>query len=118
MFKIKNVAKLLLGTGAVMVSLHTAAVMFGSCAEKTQCLASVYFGVPDNTTIPIMTDLTQVSNSSSAFVLGNTTFSITDIYTVVQVTGLYLILLGIVGLIIFQLNKLPAIFARRLVRSR
>lgn len=117
MFKIKNVAKLLLGSGAIMVSLHTAAVMFGSCAEKTQCLANVYFGVPENTTIPILSDLTQVSNSSVAFVLGNTSFSITDLYTVVQVTGLYLILLGIVALIIFQLNKLPILRSSRLARK-
>ena len=100
-----------------MVSLHTAAVMFGSCAEKTQCLANVYFGVPENTTIPVMSDLTQVSNSSVAFVLGNTSFSITDMYTVVQVTGLYLILLGIVALIILQLNKLPLLRSSRLARK-
>ena len=117
MLKIKNVAKLLLGSGAIMVSLHTAAVMFGSCAEKTQCLANVYFGVPQNTSIPVMSDLTQVSNSSVAFVLGDTSFSITDLYTVVQVTGLYLILLGIVALIIFQLNKFPLLQSSRLARK-
>ena len=117
MFKIKNVAKLLLASGAIMVSLHTAAVMFGSCAEKTQCLANVYFGVPQNTSIPLISDLTQVSNSSVAFVLGNTSFSITDLYTVGQVTGLYLILLGIVALIIFQLNKLPFLHTARLARK-
>ena len=117
MYKIKNIAKLLLGSGAILVSLHTATVMFGSCAEKTQCLANVYFGVPQNTSIPLMSDLTQVSNSSVAFVLGNTAFSITDLYTVVQVTGLYLILLGIVALIIFQLNKLPFLHTARLARK-
>lgn len=107
----------MLGSGALMVSLHTATVMFGSCAEKTQCLANVYFGIPANTTIPVMSNLTQVSNSSEAFVLGGTTFSVADMYTVLQVTGLYLILLGIVALIIFQLNKLPFLRPQQLSRK-
>lgn len=117
MFKIKNVAQLLLGSGAIMVSLHTAAVMFGSCADKTQCLASVSFSVPLNTTMPIMSNLTMVSNSTTAFNIGNTAFAMSDVYTAIQVTGLYLVLIGIVALILLQLNKIPFLRSPRLSRK-
>ena len=117
MFKINNVAKLLVGSGAGMVSLHTAIVMFGSCAEKTQCLASVSFSVPLNATIPVISNLTMVSNSTVAFNIRNTVFSMSDVYTVIQVTGLYVILIGIVALIILQLDKIPFLRSSRLSRK-
>ena len=117
MFKIRNVAKLLLATGAVMVSLHTAVVTFGSCIEKNQCLANVYFGVPESASIPLMADVNESANSTESIVTSTSLFTTEIFFMVMQITGLYAIMIGITGLLLFEIHKLLKLFSRTKRRS-
>jgi hypothetical protein len=113
MFNIRNVAKLLLVTGAVAVSIHTAMVTFGSCVEKNRCLASVYFGIPEVEPLPLAVDLGEAANSTLSLPNQAAVFTTATLFTVIQITGLYALMIGISGLLLFEFLKLFRLFTRK-----
>jgi len=117
MFKTKNIARLLLVAGAVMVSIHTVGVLFVFCEVGNQCLANIYFGIPENNTIPLVSDFSMVSGTTEAIVGFSQSSIFSDIHAVVQVTGLYLILIGIVTLLLLEVKQLRYVRYSRLVRK-
>lgn len=95
-----------------MVSVHTAAVTFLFCAESGQCLANVYFGVPNQSTISLETDLGGVSGTTNVVANADAPFVFSDIHALVQAVGLYLLLIGVTVLILLELKELKLLKKR------
>jgi hypothetical protein len=118
MLKIKNVARLLLGAGAVMVSIHTAGILFMYCAADNQCMANVYFGVPEHNAQPLVSTFNTIPETTTTFVEAGQSTLFSDIHAIVQVTGLYLILIGIVTLLLLEFTELKYLRSSRLIPKR
>jgi hypothetical protein len=88
-----------------MVSVHAASVLFGYCAGDTGCTASVYFGLPTVPTLPPVTIDSSSSLTTTSYVSANV-FAMRDIHALVQVTGLYALLLGVTVLILLEVAEL------------
>ena len=87
-----------------MVSVHGAVVLFNYCSADTQCTASVYFGLPTTeAALPLMTDSTP-ETTSNAILSGG--LSLRDINDIMQVIGVYALLLGVIAIVILEVVEL------------
>lgn len=106
-FSFKRASQLLAIMGALMVSVHGAGVLFSFCQANSQCLASVYFGVP-NSYVPT-TSIDMVVSGSSSNVLTEdapVTVAWSDMHGVVQVTGLYALVIGMLLYLLLGLKDM------------
>jgi hypothetical protein len=105
MFSIKRTALMLAGIGAIMVSVHGASVLMGFCAGDINCTASVYFGVPQTFEVPAVM-LSQDMPLSSPTMIAGSSVGIQDVQAIVQVVGVYALLLGVSMILLLELVEL------------
>ena len=111
MLKMKNVAKLLTGIGALAVSIHTAGMLFVYCSGNIQCAATAQFGIVEYAGTPLILDSGSVPLTTVAVSETGGTLFFSDMHALVQSVGLYLILIGITLMLILEMKEL------RLLRS-
>ena len=110
----KNVAQLLLFMGALMVSVHTAALTAARCTAG-ECMASVYFGIPPHTAELRMPEQYNTGLSTESYV-NSPSVTFADVNVIVQTVGLYALLLGVVLVLMFEIAELQVL--RRMYRKQ
>ncbi|MFW6210451.1 MAG: hypothetical protein ACOC4E_03100, partial [Patescibacteria group bacterium] len=101
--------------GVLSLSLVTVSHLAANCvAEHSGCIAaSVSFGLPHDLTGPLLMN-TETSISTPAYDVTNpSTFSL--LFQVIQVTSVYLIMLGVILLVALELRELH--YLKRIVRQ-
>lgn len=103
---IRRVANTLLTIGVLALSLITVSQIATICpAEINNCMvASVYFGPASDTPTSVTTDVS-ASVSTPSYSPDNLSMA-SFIFSVIQITSVYLILLGVVLLILLETREL------------
>jgi hypothetical protein len=104
MFSIKRVGLTLSAVGALIVGGYSAAMLMGSCEANVACSASVYFGVPS--TQFNAPNISMSTRDTTVMSVSEGGFSIATFHNVIQITGLYLLLLGVSMVIALELKEL------------
>lgn len=105
MFSIKRTALMLAGIGAIMVSVHGASVLMGFCVGDINCTASVYFGVPQTFEVPTVM-ISQNVSLSTPIMVSSSSIGLQDVHAIVQVVGVYALLLGVIMILLLELAEL------------
>jgi hypothetical protein len=111
MFSMKRVAMSLASLGAVTVGAYLLVFLFGACNTNLSCSASVYFGLPQ--TEFVAPDISLAVKDTTVAVSPHRGVSFSDINEVVQIVGLYALLIGVFMLIVLELKELKLLKSRR-----
>jgi len=114
MFKLKNVAKLLIIFGTVTVVIQVVFLFSVYCENKGACLAGVYFGLPQYMTEEVSINMSDMSGMTPA-IKNSSYFGWGETQTFIQLVGVYSILVGVFLMLFLEFKKLRFFGRGRLV---
>lgn len=113
---VRNIANSFVVLGVLALSLVTISQATSYCAAGTDncLLASVSFGIPNTNQIPLLFD-SSTYVSTTQYDLNNVS-TVSMLLKVVQVTSIYIIMIGVALLIALEMRELH--YLKKLVRLR
>lgn len=113
---IRRIANTCVALGVLSLSFVTVSHLAANCvADRSGCIAaSVSFSLPNETAGPLLTDVDTSVSTPAYDVTNPSTFSLLS--RVIQMTSIYLILLGVIVLAALELRELH--YLKRLVKLR